>query len=253
LARSVRFALFPVVALVAGCNFSLGSSTGGEDGRAQFSYDGLDGCFFGCDTNKPLMLGTKETILVEGDLTLGMSILSDNPAIFTVGQPNMITSCCQSADTCSGGPTQSTTCTGVFSVSYSVDIQAIGQGSAQLVVRAADGSVFDALPLVVEPPAALRFQCPASNGAAPASSSVILVDGSCNFQVAAFDASGNAMQASEGFAVSSQDPTVVSAQTGSFLSPPDGPDGELVAVGPGSTSIVVRAGALSQTFAVTVR
>jgi hypothetical protein len=111
-------------------------------------------------------------------------------------------------------------------------------------------------------PASFAFHCPATAGAAssPVTELALAQAQSCAFHVDALDAAGEVMQASAGFSIESADPAVVHVRPEFFFdfgfAEPDVPvtdaDGQLVVAGAGSTTVAVRAGALSMSIPVSV-
>jgi hypothetical protein len=254
--RLASASILAAAATLAGCHFSLGSSTNGQEGHATFAYVSGDGCFFGCDTSPPLMAGTGETVAVDGpSLPARLTFTSDDPTVLAVTQTTTIPVC-----SCSQGVSCGPTDPGASCIdSFTVTIQAVAPGDTRLVARAADGSLFDALPLHVAAPASLAFHC-STDSTDPTVTELSLAE-DCSFHVDAFDADGGLMQASAGFSITSADPAVVHVRPQLSLdlgtgAPPDPPvtssDGSVAVAGKGTTRLQILAGAATLTIPVTV-
>ncbi len=234
--------------LLAGCNFSLGSSSSGEQHQVTFSYGG---CFFGCAVDQPMMLGTSERIDVKGSSIPAVGVRSSTPSILAVGDTSR--TCCAPSGTCRTLAT-SDACTADETPSLSVTVNALGEGSASLDLVGADDATFDAVTLTVARPAALAVTC---NTKPPP---IQLASGSsCAVAWTATGADGKPLMASAGVTLKSSDAKVFELQA--FAGPLETEVASqqgflaqttLVPTGPGDATLTATAGAVSTTATVHV-
>jgi hypothetical protein len=174
--------------LAAGCSFHLGSSTQGNQNQATFSYGS---CLFGCSVDEPMMLGTQESIHVTApDIPVVTVSSSDETVIAVHGATR---TCCDQANTCrtidatvACNANETTT-----ALDFTADTKAVG--TADLVLRAADATVFDSVTLTVARAQSLSLQC--DNAPGPVS---LRAGDTCGLGWTALDAQGRALMASTG-------------------------------------------------------
>ncbi len=240
---SLGFTALTLAALV-GCN-----STVGTDDRASFAYESGHGCLLSCDTGKPLMLGTTESLTVTGiPATNGITLTASASSVVAVGDHTTTYTCdapgtsttSTAGDACPSGTTKH--------VMMEVSILALAAGHAMLDVNNADGSLFDSLPLTVLAPAKLQLVNPDD---AVVSSVTVAHGVIVNLSMIAFDAHGVELQASQGFTFAAADPTIADTQEHDFTVV--SPDLAVHGDAPGTTSITVSAASAETSLAVTVQ
>jgi hypothetical protein len=247
LLSSLSLPLLAALTALTGCGF-----TGGKDGKADFSYDSGNGCLFGCDTSKPLMLGTTETLTVSGLPATGGSLESSAPGIAGVTSQTVQYQCnshTATSATSSPGSADAPCPNGGTKAAYiTASVTALQAGHATFDVRKADGSLFDSLDVVVGTPAKLQI-IDVSNKTV---TSLTVTRGSeTDVSVLALDSGGGQLQASSGFTFEVADPTIADLREHDFtlLSPALPVHGDSA----GTTSITVSAGSATTSLAVTVQ
>jgi hypothetical protein len=132
---------------VPACNVKLRNDTAGAEGKVTFAYTSWS-CLFGCELDRPMLVGTEENISMQGDGAddAGVTVASSDPH---VARASIDRSCvceqttpestsavsAQPGAPCASGFTR--TCTN------DIRVDAVGAGSAELTVRQADGTMLD--------------------------------------------------------------------------------------------------------------
>jgi hypothetical protein len=241
-----------VAATAIACSIHVGGETNGAHGNADFSYSN---CFLGCTTTTPMMLGDEEDVSVNGSIPDTVSVDTSAPSIVSVKSASR--ACCtQDAD---AGTTCRTTglntpCAAGETASLSVTVDALAVGSSDLVVKNADGSVWDSVTLSVEQATSLQLACNNTKG------SVTLVqNATCPVTWQATDANGKAMMSTAGIHLTTSNPGVASFN--GFLTanqsdiqaiPQLFGSVSIAAVGPGDAVVTAVGGGATETLAVHV-
>jgi hypothetical protein len=235
-----------VLPLAAGCSIKLGDTTDGQSGKATFAYEGQS-CFFGCAVERSIMVGSSEPISIKGkDGSLpAVSIEVENTEIARVTDTSH--SCCtktQNSEACTTASDE-TPCQSGQERTSSLRLQALHPGSTKLVLRR-DGDVYDQIPISVASPA--RIEVKTAGSPDGASSIVLQIGHMYGVSARAFGADGQELQATTGFQGGIDDLKV--AGFADLFSKPSATASisnelfatEVVAIGPGSTKLVVGAG-----------
>jgi hypothetical protein len=154
-----------LLTLVAGCittastspGCQLGEETRGEEGRVDFHYGSGAGCFFGCDTDRPLLTGTRESIHVDGpgdDRGVKAYSTDRSVAVFTTERSCSCEYCDDEDGTdCGGDPVdddyQRCGEGGFLECDNRFEVEALSPGNAHLELRREDGSLVDRVEIYV--------------------------------------------------------------------------------------------------------
>jgi hypothetical protein len=261
MSKRVSLALVVGAALgVAAC----GSSNGrGEQGRVHLRF-ASDDLFIAPYPWGPLMLGTHEGVLVQETRDVPvLTASSDNGGVFAVTSQTVSQRCCRAgnctalstADACTSGG-------GAVETQTRLEINTVGLGTAQLVLRRADGTEYDRVPVEVRAPAAMRLTSRVNNSADSADATGVTVNAGRNFSMTAAitDSAGEPLQARYGFRVSSSDLSVATVREPGIGHPdPGGGVGAIsftvfgTALRSGTARVTFAAGALESSLQVTVR
>lgn len=179
----------------------LGSGTAGAEGRVAFAYSGWS-CLFGCELDRPMLVGTEETISMNGDGTdaTGVTVTSSAPSIARA----TITRSCVCEQRSAEGSSATTAqdgepCPTGYARSCTNDIQvdALRAGSAELTVHDPEGALLDRTTVNVATAARVTLLDPDSRKAITAPLSVA-VGADFNLDAKAFDAAGTELMSSRG-------------------------------------------------------
>ncbi len=236
---------------VGACSFHLGGETNGARGNAQFSYSE---CLLGCNTTTTMMLDDEEDVSVSGSIPDAVSVESSAPAIVSIAKASR--ECC-TKDSDAGSTCRpidlNGACASGETASLTVTVDAHAAGSAGLVVKMGDGSVWDSVTLSVEPAASLALACNTPG-------SVTLANGgACPVTWKAADAKGQPLMSSSGIRLTTSDPSVavfngfLSLRQSEILATPLLMGGVSVfAVGTGDATVTATGGGATETLAVHV-
>ena len=234
--------------LLAGCNFSLGSSSSGEQHQVTFSYGE---CFFGCAVDQPMMVGTSERIDVKGASIPAVSVHSSSTSVVAVADTSR--TCCAPNGSCRT-LAASDACATDETPSLSLTVNALGEGAAELDLVGADGATFDSVTLTVARPAALALTCDTKPPPI-----LLASGGSCAVGWTATGADGKPLMASAGVTLKSSDAKVFELQAlaGPLLTEVESQQGflaqtQVVATGSGDATLTATAGAVAATTTVHV-
>ncbi|HTJ42869.1 MAG TPA: hypothetical protein VL463_12285 [Kofleriaceae bacterium] len=159
----MRIGILAAVAALSACaeppDYTLG-----ERGRAQLAletgperYPG-DECFLSCAIDRPLLLGTRETIEIENPKGMPwLHAASSDPSVLTV--EDHLETCCDHGCTV-GDSYDACLAAGAADVHYqfAFEVRAVGEGSALLVLASKDDPVFDRVRLDVRAAASLQVE-----------------------------------------------------------------------------------------------
>lgn len=237
----------------------------GTEGRVHFNYVPSMECPpDGCSSMKAMMVGTSEVIDIEEQVQSGdIVVTAEDPAVLGVSFEHTEICCRVLRDTSEGGCVSidvGAECAGDRSHTYNIQVDALSAGQTKLLLKhAADGSLFDSVPLRVAPPATLTLSCEKSDGSAVEVLSSLSVSSSapCDLLAKASDADGASLQASFGFVIATVN-TKIARVDPRFISggPPravNSADATVSAVAPGATQLTVSAGDLKTTIDLTVK
>jgi hypothetical protein len=207
--KRVPSLLVLLLPIATACTLGHGNSSG-IDHTLQFSYTSGE-CLFGCSLAEPLMVGTEEHLSIQGPLP-AVLVVSTDPSIIAVSNPSL--DCCTkdaSGTTCSS--TTESTCPSGSSPHLTVDVAALGPGTARVrVLDTTGGKEIDAVDIDAEAPASLSVTC---------SPSTVAVGDATGISWTVHDTQGAPLRATRGLVLTTSDVNVVALESGLFGSPTD--------------------------------
>lgn len=188
-----------------------GSGTLGQQGRIEFSYQ--RGCFFGCPLEQPLLVGTRQTINVDGPGDVaGVEIASSKPKIAEFALERACY--CERVDH-SGGRldiAEDARCDGVWQkhCDNTLLVQAKAAGETRLELRDKSGQLIDEVPVIVHEAARAKLEVtyPDRLGAVEAKSLALKVGDKVELDLSLYDAMGRKLLAPDGVSWSVDDDQV---------------------------------------------
>jgi hypothetical protein len=240
-----------VVLSLAACN-GLSESTEGELGRAVFeidnSYSDLGAeCFIACGLDRPIMLGSNESIHVINPQ--GMPYVhgtSSDPAVFTIEEHPSTR--CNSTTMDGDHYAECLAKGGEARYQFSYRVWTVGSGSAYLELRTEDGELYDRVPIDVHRASSLEFQIRNSEHDYESADTIRLVGQHENIRVLVRDSDDNWMFANGGVTLELPDMTVASFYGANVST--NRPYTELWPLARGSSSITAHAGGLTVTRSI---
>jgi hypothetical protein len=252
--------LSPMLIVAVGCkaNESGAGSTPGEQGRVMFDYQG--GCLFGCPLERPLLVGTRQTISVSdaGDVA-GVQITSSKPK---VAEFALERACYCEREDHSGGQidiAENASCQGVFHkhCDNSVLVQAKANGESELELRDKQGKLIDRVPVIVREAKSglVEVTYPDRLGSVETSSIELKTGGKAQIDASFYDDMGRKLIAQNGVSWSVDDDQVASITAwliGGGKQVDAGLGVELDAKGAGQTTLTISVPGLDKMLDVTV-
>jgi hypothetical protein len=242
--------------LCAACSAS--TETVGDDQQANFSYAA---CTVGCDMGRAMMVGTTERVVVDGSSKQipPITIASSAPGVFEIASARRV--CCDDSTNgagCNFFPVEQACAAGDTS-SILLDVNAVGTGSAELVLTQANGgATFDQVAITVAEPSTLALECD-DNGTITPIPSTLISGETCPVAWTVKDSSGRELMASSGVALSSSDATVMGFESspGSEVAASAEPSNatnpsSIVGVAAGTATLTAQARAASFSAALAV-
>jgi hypothetical protein len=233
----------------------------GRRGEVEFAIQPLyerpvgDECFISCRLDRPLLAGTSEMMMISGHTAPlpWLDAVSSNPSV--LGVEVTLQTCCDNG--CTDGDTYDE-CLGHggrASFNYKIQLDAIDDGRADLVLATTDhaDAVYDELPIEVRRPASLELQVQAdasANYQFSTASALDLTGNHASVRVIARDRDGDALFASTGITMS------LGGSVAEFFGMrPDWNNayGVIWPMARGNDTLVAASGDVSATFAVTSR
>ncbi|MGZ3473522.1 MAG: hypothetical protein ACXWUG_03790 [Polyangiales bacterium] len=213
-----RFAsafLFAVVAMTPACTVQLGSSSEGENGRAQLSY--ADSCLLGCAVDHPMLAGSRVRVSLSG--VPEVFAVSENTEVLSVTTEHSY-SCCNSSSSCTSTGKNDTCPSGAhkeLKQTLVIDARADGNARVQFV---GGSEPVDAFTFEVRDPSSATLHLESNDR--PIDTLTMSMGGGVTLQLDLRDSEGRLLEAPNGVRLRSEDARIASFEDPSWFGSSEG-------------------------------